>query len=157
MPIRPFVASDREPLRAILQATGVFRKEEVEIAVELIDLASEEPTQTDYVLNSYADDDGTVRGYYCIGPTPGTASTYDLYWIAVDPGVQKSGIGTLLMKHCEELISSKGGKLIIVETSSLPQYTPTHRFYRRHKYESASRIRDYYGPGDDLMVFTKHL
>jgi hypothetical protein len=46
---------------------------------------------------------------------------------------------------------------VVVETSSLPKYEPTRRFYRRQKYDEAARLRGYYAPDDDLVIFTKHL
>lgn len=155
--IRPFVASDREPLRKLIEATNVFRPEEVDMAVELMDEAIDDPHQQDYVLATYVDEVEVVRGYYCYGPTPATQSTYDLYWIAVDPTLHGSGIGSMLLKHCEESIKSSDGSLVVVETSSLPKYEATRRFYRRHTYDETARLRDYYAPDDDLIIFTKHL
>ncbi len=155
--IREFRASDREPMRKILQATDVFRPDEVEVAVELMDASIADPDQKDYVLATYEDEAGAIRGYYCHGPTPMTVSTFDMYWIAVDPEVQGSGIGGALIRHCEESIRRLGGTLVVVETSSLPRYEPTRRFYRRHAYVESARLRGYYAPDDDLMIFTKHL
>lgn len=155
--IREFRGSDREPLRKILEATKVFRDDEVEIAIELMDAAVNDPSQTDYVLATYEDEDGTVRGYYCYGHTSMTRSTYDLYWIAVDPACHGAGIGSALLEHCEQRIAAAGGTLIVVETSSLPKYEPTRRFYRRHRYDEAARLRGYYAPDDDLVIFTKYL
>ena len=155
--IRPFVAEDREPLRQLLVATDVFRAEEVEVAVELMDSAVEDPTQTDYVMATYVDHAGTVCGYYCYGSTPMTRSTFDLYWIAVDPALQGSGIGSALLSHCEQQIRAEGGSLVVVETSSLEKYEPTRRFYRRHAYDESARLQGYYAPDDDLIIFTKHL
>jgi ribosomal protein S18 acetylase RimI-like enzyme len=103
------------------------------------------------------DQAGQVRGYYCYGPTPMTQSTFDLYWIAVDPTVHGAGIGSLLLTHCETSIRSSGGSLIVVETSSLAKYEATRRFYRRHQYDETARLRGYYAPDDDLVIFTKHL
>ena len=155
--IRPFVASDREALRALIEATNVFRAEEVDVAVELMDAAIGDPRQRDYVLATYVDEAEAVRGYYCYGPTPMTQSTFDLYWIAVDPTLHGSGIGTLLLTHCEESIKNSGGSLVVVETSSLPKYEATRRFYRRHRYDETACLRGYYAPDDDLVIFTKHL
>jgi ribosomal protein S18 acetylase RimI-like enzyme len=155
--IRAFQASDREPLRRILEATDVFRSEEVDVAVELMDAAVDDPAQTDYLLATYVDADDVVRGYYCYGHTSMTRSTYDLYWIAVDPSCHGAGIGSALLDHCERRIAASGGSLIVVETSSLPKYEPTRRFYRRHRYDEAACLRGYYAPDDDLVIFTKHL
>jgi len=112
--------------------------------------------QKDYLINVY-DDGGAVLGYYCIGPTPATAGTYDLYWIAVRPSAQGRGIGGALTRHAEDLVKSLRGTLIIAETSSQPRYGHTRRFYASHGYNELARIRDYYRVGDDLMVFGKYL
>lgn len=155
--IRPFVASDREVLREVIEATNVFRPEEVDVAVELMDAAIDDPQQRDYVLATYVDETETVRGYYCYGPTPMTQSTFDLYWIAVDPALHGSGVGSTLLRHCEASIRGAGGSLVVVETSSLPKYDATRQFYRGHRYDETARLRGYYAPDDDLVIFTKHL
>jgi ribosomal protein S18 acetylase RimI-like enzyme len=155
MQIREIERNDVEPLRRILQATNVFRDEEIEVAVELME-ATLGKTE-DYIQKTIVDDTGTVQGYYCIGPTPMTASTFDLYWIAVNPEFHGKGFGYQLLNDCEQTVSSMKGTLIVVETSSLAKYLPTRTFYLRNKYLEAARIRDYYAPGDDLMIYTKHL
>jgi len=93
-----------------VQATGVFRQEEVDVAIELMDIAANDREQKDYFLFSYVDEAGTLQGYYCVGPTPMTQQTYDLYWIAVHPREQKKRIGHQLLEHCENLVKTRGGK-----------------------------------------------
>jgi GNAT superfamily N-acetyltransferase len=154
--VRRLRAEDREPLHRILRATGVFTDDEVEIALELIDAALNRPEQKDYIIYTYEDASG-VQGYYCVGPTPATASTFDLYWIAVNPDVHGRGVGSVLQAHAEELIRSRGGQLIIAETSSQPRYENTRMFYLKRGYAEVARIRDYYRGGDDLVVYGKYL
>lgn len=154
--IRPLQRSDREHLHRILNATGVFTDGEIAIALELIDAVLDRPGQRDYIVNVYEQDE-VVLGYYCVGPTPGTEGTYDLYWIAVDPSVHGRGIGGALDEHATGLISSWNGRLIIAETSSRPPYDGTRRFYVRHGYQEIARMRDYYRPADDLVVYGKYL
>ncbi len=120
--------SDREPLQRLLVDTGYFSEDEVAIALELIDVVLDRPEQKDYLIRVCRDGDD-VLGYYCVGPTPATESTYDLYWIAVGPSMHGKGIGTALITHAEQLIGSRGGRLVIAETSSRPQYDKTRRFY----------------------------
>ena len=48
--------------------------------------------------------------------------------------------GPRLNAHAEELIRSRGGRLIVVETSSRPQYEPTREFYLRRGYAETARI-----------------
>ena len=156
MPIRKFEKEDIKPLEEIVRATGVFREEEIGVAVELMDIAASEKDQKDYFLYSYVDDTGTLQGYYCAGPTPMTQRTFDLYWIAVHPRVHKKRIGHELREHCEEQVKTMGGKLLVVETSSQPKYEPTRRFYFRHHYTETARIKDYYAQDDDLVIYSKY-
>jgi len=154
--LRDLRPEDREPLRSLLERTGVFSSEEIGIALELIDVVLTRPDQKDYLITVH-ESDAMADGYYCIGPTPATVGTFDLYWIAVDPGAQGMGIGTLLTRNAEQRIRSMGGSLIIVETSSRDTYAPTRRFYERQAYEELARIRDYYKKDDDLVVFGKYV
>jgi ribosomal protein S18 acetylase RimI-like enzyme len=154
--IRPLQPGDRNLLVDLVRATNVFTDDEVDIAAELIDIVLDRPDQRDYSIFVY-DKHGAVLGYYCIGPTPGTEATFDLYWIAVARGSQGSGIGAALEAHLVALIRSRNGRLVIAETSSTPRYDGTRAFYVRRGYTELSRIRQYYRPDDDLVVFGKYL
>ncbi len=157
MAIRPFAKDDILPLKQILLATEVFRNEEIEVAVELMELVVEEPHQLDYIMFASADENKVVQGYYCVGPTPMTEVSYDLYWIAVDPNRYGKGVSRELLEHCESLVRSRHGKKIIAETSSLASYDRTRAFYVKHAFAEEARIRNYYSVGDDLVIFTKQL
>jgi ribosomal protein S18 acetylase RimI-like enzyme len=157
MRIRPPVQSDLEPIRGILQDTQVFNEEEILIALELIDTVLNVPQQKDYEIMTAVDEEEKVVGYVCIGPTPATAATYDLYWIAVAPHTHGKGIGKALLRWIEEYIEAKGGRLIIAETSSTEKYNATRSFYIKCGYEQLAQIREYYRPGDDLVVYGKYL
>lgn len=149
------VASDRGRVRAIVEATEVFRPEEVAIALEVFDGAVARPGVDYTALGAYAQD--RLVGWAAWGPTPATIGTWDLYWIAVDPAWHGQGVGTELMARCEEAIAGHGGRLVVVETSSRAPYAPTRAFYERLGYTAQARIPDYYAPGDGLMVFVKPL
>jgi len=146
--------AQRAPLERLTAATGLFRPDEVAIAVELLDdaLAGDD----DYrFLGAYAGDD--LMGYACWGPTPGTAGTFDLYWIVVDPARQGEGIGTQLLRAVEDKLTTDDGRLVVVETSSRADYAPTRAFYERRGYTQAARLPSYYAPGDDLVIYLKDL
>jgi GNAT superfamily N-acetyltransferase len=154
--IRPLRRDDREVLRSIVAGTGMFTGDEVDIAVELMDVALDKPAQRDYVIR-VAEEEGRVVGYYCIGPTPATEGTFDLYWIVVDVRAQGHGAGRALEEHAVALTKEMGGRLLVAETSSQPKYGGTRDFYLRRGYSEAARIREYYRPGDDLVVYAKYL
>lgn len=146
---------DRPRVRAMVEATGMFRPEEVDIADEVFTAAVREPGRDYYALGAY--DDDSLVGFVCYGPTPGTVATWDLYWIVVDPAVQRQGVGGRLIDTAEEAIAALGGRLLVVETSSRDDYGPTRAFYDARGYGVAARIAAYYAPEDDLIVFTKYL
>jgi ribosomal protein S18 acetylase RimI-like enzyme len=156
MLIRKFEKADIAQLAEIVRATKVFHEEEIDVAIELMEIAANEKDQKDYILYSYVDESGVLQGYYCVGPTPMTKSTYDLYWIAVHPRMHRKKIGRDLLEHCEQQVQGMGGTLLVVETSSQPKYEPTRKFYLRHQYTETAHIKDYYAPGDDLVIYTKH-
>jgi ribosomal protein S18 acetylase RimI-like enzyme len=100
---------------------------------------------------------GEVSGYECHGPVPLTEGTFDLYWIVVDPRAQKRGFGRLLLRAAEEDVIGRGGRLLLIETSSQESYTPTINFYKRNGYHLEARIHNFYRLGDDKLVFVKAL
>jgi ribosomal protein S18 acetylase RimI-like enzyme len=154
--IAPARARDRERVAEIVTATGVFREAERAVALEVFDSAVERPGADYFALGAF-DDDGRLVGFACYGPTPCTVGTWDLYWIAVDPACQRQGTGRALMEACERAIARRGGRLVVVETSSRPDYGPTRDFYRTLGYRETARIPDFYAPGDDLVVYVKRL
>ncbi len=154
--LRELRRDDLGPLGTILVDTGAFTAEEVDCALELLDIVLDEPAQTDYRVVVSAVD-GEVAGYVLYGPIPLTAAAWDVYWIATSPGLQQQGHGRRLMARCEEDIAASGGGLVCIETSSQEGYAPTHRFYEALGYRVESRIRDFYKPGDDRLTYVRRL
>jgi ribosomal protein S18 acetylase RimI-like enzyme len=157
MNIRLLQREDREPIENLLRATDVFSEEEIDVAIELIQICLEDAQQKDYEIFSYVNNDQQVAGYVCIGPTPSTQGTFDLYWIAVSPAVHGTGVGSELLRFAERHIRAKGGRLLIAETSSTPKYEKTRAFYERKGFEQRACIKDYYKSGDDLIIYGKYL
>ena len=158
--IRPLVAADRSGVFRILENAGNFTPEEVATALELIDEwleLGEHSGYLTYVLESQGDEGSEVLGYVSFGPTPLTESTYDLYWIAVDKSKHRGGVGKKLLKFTEEEITRRGGNLLLIETSSQETYGGTIQFYERTGYELVGKIKEYYKPGDDKLIFVKRL
>lgn len=149
----PGTKADRPRVEAIVRATGLFREDETAIALELFDLGR--AREDEYELLAARDDQGQLIGFISWGPTPATKGTHDLYWIAVDPAHQGHGVGSQLLEAVEERLKADGGRLVVVETSSRPEYRPTRAFYGKRGYAVTARVPGYYAPGDDLIVFTK--
>ena len=153
---RPLEARDRPAIADLVQRVGNFSSDEVEVALELVDHWLADGEASDYICWVIEDDEG-VRGYVCIGPTPLTDGTFDLYWIAVDPSAQGRGYGQALTRLAEEEARARGGRLLLIETASHETYSSTVRFYERAGYDLVSRIADFYKPGDDKLTFAKRI
>jgi ribosomal protein S18 acetylase RimI-like enzyme len=143
--------SHRTRLETIVRATGVFTDAETAIALELFDA-----NDADYEFIGAFDGD-VLAGFACFGPTPSTDRTYDLYWIAVHPEAQRSGAGAALMAEVERRLAERDARIVIVETSSRPDYEATRRFYHKRGYLESARVQDFYTPGDDRVVLTKRV
>jgi ribosomal protein S18 acetylase RimI-like enzyme len=155
MEIRPLGAPDRPQLAALLSHIETFTPDEVSCALELIDAALQQ-SNSDYQI-LVAVREAKVVGYCCYGPTPMTQGTFDLYWIASDPQVRGQGVGAALISGMEGDIRRRKGRLIRVETSAMEAYGPTRGFYASMQYKEESRFRDFYKPGEDLIVLAKRL
>lgn len=147
---------DREIVRGLVAATGFFRDDEVEVAVELVDerLSKGESSGYHFVFCVL---DGLVAGYACYGPIACSVWSYDLYWIAVDPQRQRLGLGRKLVTECERLIHEAGGRRVYIETSGKPEYMPTRGFYERCGYSLDAEQAEFYGPGDSRAIYVKAL
>jgi len=159
LPIRTLDSNDRPAIENMVVASGKFNDVEIATALELVDEALQAGEESGYyfaVLET-GGTDRKVRGYACYGPVPLTEAAYDLYWIVVDPASQGCGFGQRLLRYVEQDILRRGGRMVLIETSSQESYGATIRFYERSGYLLAARIRNFYKTGDDKLVFQKEL
>ena len=153
--IRKLKQDDVPQLKQMLGRIPNFSEVEVEIAMELINIAGFNQDQTDYNIFVY-EADGKILGYHCTGLRPLTDGTFDLYWIAADPLSEIKGIGKSLLEHAEDFVLKNNGRLILAETSSKESYLKTRSFYLKNNYSVVAQINDFYSEGDNLMVFGKY-
>ncbi len=146
--------SDPAAVRRIVESTGFFRPDEVDVAVELVEERLAKGDASGYFF-VFAEADGRTLGYACYGPIACTVGSYDLYWIAVDHDFQGQGWGRRLLAESERLIRERAGRRIYVETSGRPQYAPTRAFYERCGYQVAAVLEEFYDRGDDKVVLLK--
>ncbi len=151
------MAKDRDAINRILSNTDMFTKAEIEVAMELVDIFLTNQHQKDYIISVAEENRKEVVGYVCYGPTPATEGTFDLYWIAVSPGMQNKGVGKTLLLFTENEVKKAKGRMIIIETSSQPKYEATRQFYLRNQYPLEAQIKDFYRPDDDRLIFVKRL
>jgi GNAT superfamily N-acetyltransferase len=155
--IRPLIQKDRERILAMVKSIQYFTAEEIDVAMELVDIVLRDETQKDYTIQCLVDHEDQPLGYVCYGSTPMTEGTFDLYWIVVDPQYQSHGAGTKLLDFFEDTVKRMGGRMILVDTSSISPYESVHRFYSNKGYREVARVPDYYWPGNDRITFCKKL
>lgn len=162
------IATDRDGVRTMAEATGFFRPDEVEVATELVEESLAKGDDSGYYFyfavaadtpqhgKSPATAD-SLMGYVCYGPTPCTIGSFDLYWIVVDKRCQGQGLGQELMQRAEKAAKLMGGRRMYVETSGKELYLSTQRFYEKAGYRVAARLQDFYDAGDDKLIYEKIL
>jgi ribosomal protein S18 acetylase RimI-like enzyme len=150
------VQSDRVAVRALVERTGFFHCNEIDIAVELVDARLTDGVASGYEF-IFADSADGLMGYACYGAIPCTTASFDLYWIAVDPRFQRQGVGRMLIEAVERQIAAKGGERIYIDTSGRDQYQPTRAFYERSGFRCEARLADFYAPGDDRVIYARSL
>ncbi len=158
--IRRLEPRDRPFIEKIVTSSGNFNEVEIATALELVDEAlsrGEEESGYLFAVLEHGEEHRVVQGYACYGPVPLTQGTYDLYWIVVNPASQGKGFGSHLLKYVETDVLSRGGRMILIETSSQEAYGATVRFYEHSGYHLAARIRNFYRVGDDKLIFQKEL
>jgi ribosomal protein S18 acetylase RimI-like enzyme len=157
--IRQLQPADRSPIEKMVISSGKFNDVEIATALELVEEALQKGEESGYVFAvlECGEKHRIVQGYACYGPVPLTQGTYDLYWIVVDSASQGKGFGHQLLEYVERDVLSRGGRMILIETSSQETYGATVRFYKRSGYHPAARIRNFYRIGDDKLVFQKEL
>ena len=146
---------DGQAVREIVTSTGFFSEQETDVAEELVLERLVRGEQSGYLFVFADAPDGRTLGYACYGPTPCTARTFDLYWIAVHGAMRGLGLGRRVLGEVEERLRDRGGGKLIAETSSREQYAPTRSFYLSCGFVQEARIADYYAPGEDILYFTR--
>jgi ribosomal protein S18 acetylase RimI-like enzyme len=147
---------DLGAMRRLLERTGVFNAEEVDVAESLIRERLERGIASEYhfLLDRR---NAVLAGFICYGPIGCAPGRWDIYWVAVDPDFHGQGLGKALLHAGEQAIRAKGGERAYVETSSLDRYTPARALYRCCGYTVDAFQRDFYAMGDHKVTLVKIL
>lgn len=149
--IRGLDRADLPSLHKVLEGTGLFPAEMLEPMAEPY-LSGQAPHH--WLVGGIGKE---IIGFAYAEPERMTEGTFNLLAIAVDPSVQKRGIGKALVRALEDRLRSQGGRVLIVETSSLDDYADTRAFYAAQAFSEEARIRAFYAEGEDKILFWKHL
>jgi len=150
--IRPIIKDDLGDLKMVIESSGLFPSDLLD---DMIADFFENPETQDIWLTKIMNEK-SVAIVYC-APERMTEGTYNLYLIAVHKEVQGTGIGRELMGYIENQLRSQGKRILLVETSGLPEFELPRKFYDKCDYNREAVIRDFYRDGEDKVVFWKKL
>lgn len=160
--IRPAQPADKPGMLAVIASSGLFPPDGLDEIESMLD---------DYFINSVKgehfwitaagvpDDDGSgSMGVAYYAPERMTVGTWNVYLIAVAANHQGQGHGAALMRYIEQTLAEQGERVLLVETSGLPEFEATRAFYRnKMQYDEEGRIREFYKAGEDKIIFRKAL
>ncbi len=150
--IRKVVKNDIEGLKAVLNKVELFPPEMLD---DMISDYLNNP-QTEEIWFTTIEGDKPISIGYC-APEQLTDRTFNLYAIGVQENLQGQGVGKKMMRFIEEYLQSRGNRVLIVETSSMPEFDLTRKFYHKIGYTQEAVIRDFWKEGDDKIIFWKKL
>ncbi len=158
--MRPLRESDVPAVRDLVVAAGMFAADEAGFLDDVLGpVARGEDDERTCVVDDaeVPGADGALTSVVLYGPEDAADRVWDLTMIAVRPGRQGRGHGAALLRHVEHDLRERGARLLLVDTSDTPGFERARGFYARCGYDEEARIRDFWEPGDDLVVFRKAL
>ncbi len=150
--IRAVTKADIHELKNVVDSSQLFPSEYLNAMISdfLNNLETEE------IWFTYIDNKLPTAIGYCV-PEKLTEGTYNLLAIGVLKESQGKGIASEMMRHIEQLIKQKGGRILIVETSSDNAQIAARKLYQKMGYNQEAIIRDFWKEGEDKIVFWKRL
>jgi ribosomal protein S18 acetylase RimI-like enzyme len=153
--IRNATTNDEAAVRAIAIGTGLFDAESwPDVASVMQDSTSGLLPDHNWIVFE-TNEEVVGAAYYA--PEPFAHQMWNMYFLGVLPGHQGDGAGAALVSHIENVLRSIDARVLIIETSGVDSFAPTREFYLKQGYDEEARIREFYGPGDDKIVFWKAL
>lgn len=98
-----------------------------------------------------------VAGAAYFGPEPMGPGVWSLWFLGVRPAARRAGLGRALVAAVETEVRAGGARLLVVETSSCDAYAAARSLYAAARFDAEARIRDWYAPGEDKIVFRRAL
>ena len=149
-------SEDLHEIERLVLSAHTFSEHELSVAVEVAEdyCAKGEKSGYNYIWSTVH---SIPVGFCCFGPIPCTVDRYEIYWIVVDGGIQRTGIGTLLLREAEKNIRRMGGKVIYLDTSSTSSYLNTRKFYEKNGYSQVTVLEDFYSDGDHKVIYSKKI
>ncbi|MEO1714281.1 MAG: GNAT family N-acetyltransferase [Bacteroidota bacterium] len=150
--IRPIQAKDLPALKGILETIELFPPEMLDDMVS--DYLNNPETQAIWFA---AERNAELLSLAYCDQEMLTEGTFNLYAIGVRADLQGQGIGAQMMQYLEQYLQERKHRVLIVETSGSPELAATRKFYEKLGYTKEATIRDFWGKGDDKVIYWKSM
>jgi GNAT superfamily N-acetyltransferase len=154
--IRATVPADTPALLRLTEASGAFTPDEVHDLRDRLDAYPARHATDDHQALT-AEQDGRPAGLAYFAPVVMTERTWSVYWLVFGAPPQGPDVGGDLLHHVEDDARRRGARLLVAETSSRPAQAPARHLYAAHGYEAGAVLPDFYGNGEDQIIFRKRL
>ncbi len=156
--IRNAGPTETPELVSIAVATGLFTQEDADLLLrQTLDDLHAGRLGDGHFARVWTDDAERPGGWVYSSENLKSNGVWDLWWIGVTPGQQGRGAGTALLQFVEDQVRSAGGRLLLIETSSLPPLARTREFYKLRGYTECGCVPDFYGDGDGKITFVRNV
>jgi len=137
-----------------IEASGAFESKDTLLALQVI--KEKMANVGDYHIK-IAGSEGIIFGFIIYSKAALSDSFYDLYWMAVRPLCQGRGIGKMLLSTMEADIRAKGGKSVILDTSSAEEYEAARHLYEKTGYKLILKVDNFYSEDEHKLMYRKDL
>ena len=96
-------------------------------------------------------------GAAMLGPEEMSDNVWNLLFLAVHPDRRRGGVASALLASAESLAAGSGGRIMLIDTTGLPDQAAARAFYAARGYACQAVIPDYYGEGADRVTFLRRL
>ncbi len=149
--IRQATKDDISDLQILLTQTGLFP---AELLPDMMAPALAGETSAFWLTCLH---DGRAMGLCYTEPEEFAEGTWNMRALAVRLDLQGQGFGSALVADAETRLRLQRQRVLIVETSGTDGFALTRSFYAQNGYDEEARIRDFWSPGDDKVIFRKPL
>ncbi|MGJ8678896.1 GNAT family N-acetyltransferase [Paraglaciecola sp.] len=145
------IEQHREALLCIIEESGQFDEDGLAHVNHTLDEHFKDPEQAIWLT---AIDNEPIGVAYC-APEPMTSGSWNLLMLWVKESYEDNGVGNALVSEVESQLKERHARLLIVETSQLPDFEAARNFYQKYGFTLEAEVKDFFEAGDNKLIYTK--
>jgi len=140
-----------QALYGVLESSGQFDPDSIAYVMQTLESHLQNPGEEIWFT---AVDKEPVGFAYC-APEPVTSGTWNLLMLWTKEGFEGKGLGKSLVSAIENELNNRDARLLIVETSQLPEFEAARNFYEKYGFTLEAEVKDFFAAGDNKLIYTK--